>query len=209
MNRTRALSVLGALLFASSVAYARAVTPFPAPIVSASTLTLSPDSLGVVARWVRRCVGTQCPTQYEVDVQRKSAAGWTAEAHRIVSAFKDTARVMQSVCLDGSRTDTLIVSVRALANGNATASAYARAFVPSRCRPATAVERKEAAAFADSFPDAGNRLVMTDESTILVGEARTFCWLARNRYTGAVVLVAGPADECESARLRMQSERAG
>lgn len=235
---------------------------FPKPVVSASTLTLrSTDSIGAVIVWTKRCSGAACPTQWFLDVQRKTDGGYSTEAERVLSRTRDTVRIAKSVCADTGKLvpDTLLISVLAMGKDSAEQSNVATTKLAVRCRPLRSIERVQIAAELDTFPKANRRMVAGDwsypipkdrrtvmlvaqlrelktakdsadlralfasldarsDSTALpsaarvavpVGETRSLCWLARNRYTNEVVVMGGDIIACEAPRARMQSEGSG
>ena len=61
----------------------------------------------------------------------------------------------------------------------------------------------------DAWPDSVRAVQGSDALQTVIGYEYAFCWLGRNRYTGAVALLDGDAVACEAPRARMQSERSG
>jgi len=74
---------------------------------------------------------------------------------------------------------------------------------------ADSVKHQLAYARADSMPNTITHAQPTDTLVAMIGFKYQLCFLARNRYTGAVVLLDGDATSCEAPRLRMQQERSG
>ncbi len=257
---------VAALAFGAGAAYAAAsLVDLPAPIVSASSVTFrggNADSVGIAVRWVRVCraIGgiKVCPSRHDMRVDLHSSDGtgvWMTA--RYDGQFRDVVTVQRRPCaLTGSITDTVRVSVRAVATGPGGRSRPGNALgIVVRCRPMRPTERIEALAFVDSFPPANNRVVTADwgfkigadsltimqaeqlqlartladsqivtkeyadlvmgadsvrfVDHVLIGYKYQLCQLARNRFTGRVIVVGGPDAACEPPRARMQSEGNG
>lgn len=265
-SRPRALALgFSLLLSAAGGAWAMAaVSIFPAPIVSVSTVTLpSPDSVAVAIRWTRKCLfvagKTVCPTTMDVmgQAQHGGTAGsiqWLSRRSRLGGA--DTIRMAKPVCPD---TVTFLGSVAAEALGVIERSNRATARIAIRCRVRRASDITNGAAFVDSFPKpnrritfgsywgqkipAAERAVMLTEDLraarsakdsadvrakwaavisiadsvytpprgdtliAIVGFQYPICWLGKNRYTGATVIIDGDPIYCEAARAAFASER--
>lgn len=228
---------------------AAAAVWFPAPVVSASSLTTpARDVDRVVVQWNRRCtldgVRLVCPSSYTLLVSAQLDNG----AERVLmertdhSGMRDTFTITRPTCPDAL---TLVFRVEAepvaaVERGTAGVGRWR-----VRCVDETPAQRTERLAFADSFPastwrvvaDAWAyrlpademdrmrtrrlRLARTDRDTLdviddLVGAAngpdsvrvptdelhvapfyfREVCTIARNRYTGRVVLVKGDDRVC-------------
>ena len=146
--------------------------PFPAPTVSASTLTVPgrPDSVALAITWARRCTVAKaqlvCPTQWDLRVVRHSKDGWGDEVERRwTGRLKDTVRIDKPRCWTATpMIDTMEISVRA-AEVRMTASVVERSNAGTtklaiRCVAPSLQERVEAAAFVDSFPKGSTRLVV-------------------------------------------------
>jgi len=74
---------------------------------------------------------------------------------------------------------------------------------------ADSAKHRAAYANADGMPDQITHIQPLDTMVAMVGFEYKLCFLGRNRYTGAVVIIDGDVDACEAPRVRMQSERSG
>lgn len=137
---------------------------FPPPILSASTVTVSavPNRVAFLVRWVRRCAGTTCPTEYGVTAVRRSPYGYNTEHDRVTPAVRDTIAMDRGICADSGPAlpDTITLSVVALGRGVVEQSNAATTKIAVRCRPLTAQERAEDRALADTFPSGPDRKIV-------------------------------------------------
>jgi hypothetical protein len=160
------LAILSCGLMAAAVPRFTGPAPqFPAPVVSASTVAMrSPDSVKIAVQWVRRCAGTVCPSAYLLTATRRSPDGYSTEVERTKVNRRDTLVVARPMCslAGAAHSDTISVAVRAAGSVVIEPSVERVTKLPVRCRPLTLAERREEAAFADSFPSANWRIVVSD-----------------------------------------------
>jgi len=151
---------------------ADAVAPpalFPPPVLSASTVTVNavPNRVAFLVRWVRRCAGTTCPTEYGVTAVRRSPYGYNTEHEHVTTAVRDTVVIERGICADppaAALPDTVSLQVVAHGRGTVEQSNAAVTKFAVRCRPLTAAERAEDRAVLDTFPAAGHKIQLGDWS---------------------------------------------
>jgi hypothetical protein len=194
----------------------------PPPVVSLSTLTprvavVARDSVDVVIAWTKRCDAGGCPTRYRVAL----AGEYVPTTARVRTGGRDTLRVAKPTCPSRMTVRAAVIADRGTESSAAGASALA-----IRCRAPNADEL----AFNDTFPQTGSRLTFGDwatrrragdpyrvdslrttgrspQSLVEFGYTVPTCWLLKNRYTGAVILLRSDPLACEPVRARYQSER--
>lgn len=160
-----AIGMLSAIGLTVGGAAAMVILPrvLPPPIVAVSSLTLqSPDTIGLVMVWTKRCMllaPATCPTRWSVEVVSKGGTGVATVAEGVLSRLRDTLRYARPTC---PAWDTVLVRVRALSVGSVEFSNPGAAKLGVRCRPITAAETRENTAVRDTFPD-GNRRVTTGD----------------------------------------------
>jgi len=154
---------------------------FPVPVIGLSTLTAkTTDTVALIVQWSKRCTtGNACPTQHLVMVEHRGPNGYSEDVRRIWSGrTRDTVRIARPVCEWNQSwvSDTLSLQVQALTSANVEQSNVAQTHYVIRCRHVTAAERIEAAAFADSFPDANMR-IETGDTQYRMSSVERLYWL--------------------------------
>ena len=170
------------------------------------------DSTRVIASWKRPCDSRGCAESYKVI--------W-----RFRNGFKTTTNLSDTVWYATPRIgDTLLVSVtihsirRNLESPPRSAQIILRN-VDSSPPPVDSV-RVDTTFTVDSFPVEVSRMANgMKEATLAVGDTTFICRLARNVFTGQVLIVVDPSwtdreveevnQRCEQARVSYQNERDG
>lgn len=138
---------------------------FPTPTLSASSIRLpGRDSVAIAVRWTRRCALVNrrrvCPDTFAVTmvptfVENDSTWFGMTQTRRSPS-LRVTMIAMVPVCPERR---TIIVRVAAEDKGQVERSFDAVTEVPIICRTLSAAERRDSAAYADSFPDGSRKIV--------------------------------------------------
>lgn len=184
------------------------------------TVELQADSARVIATWRSPCDAKGCADAYRV----QWSAGSVSRT-RTTGALADTLHVARPALGDSLVATVFVTSIRRGRDG-ATRTATATMRNPDAPPPAVDSLRADTLpslaqlAFEDSFPTKVIRDELGRSRGVLIdGTVSRLCPLARNRYTGEVVLLVDQSyddatrtrveNRCEDARLLFQAERDG
>jgi hypothetical protein len=182
---------------------------------------VGPDSARVIARWAAACDAKGCADAYGLTW---TAGGVTVRTMRVVG-LTDTVRVLLPAVGDSVG---VVVAVTANRRGQMGPTRSAALWVVNRDAPPPGVDslKVDTTAVVDSFPETAWTLrdvtganVADGTLSAAVGDSLPLCLLARNVFSGEVVLIFDPATTaleraavltaCEPARRAVLSERSG